>query len=96
MKCCDFTKSFDVELDKLLTALEKTEKKIKEADHSIYVAKEEATHINRNIMEKETAMKINEQNYGPKAAALVKETARYHYLSRLKFLFLVLLEHLQS
>ena len=64
------------ELDKLQAALEKAEKKIKEVDHSLYVAKEEAHHLQANIHIKEEDVKINEQNYSPRAATLVKEAAR--------------------
>ena len=64
------------ELDKLQAALEKAEKKIKEVDHNLYVAKEEAHHLQANIHIKEEDVKINEQNYSPRAATLVKEAAR--------------------
>ena len=65
------------ELDKLTNQLDKTEKKIKVADHGIYVAKEEIQNLNRNIAVKESQLKINEQNFGPQAAALTKESAKY-------------------
>ena len=65
-----------LELDKLTSTLEKKEKKIKETDPAIYVAKEEIQNLNRSIADKETQLKINEQNFGPKAAALVKEAAK--------------------
>lgn len=64
-----------LELDKLQSALDKTEKKIKETDHGIYTAKEDIHHLNVNIKQKETDMKLNEQNLGPKQIALEKESA---------------------
>ena len=64
------------ELDKLTSQLETKEKKIKESDSSIYCAKEEIQNLNRRIAEAETQLKINEQNFGPKAAALTKESAK--------------------
>ena len=64
------------ELDKLQTALEKSEKKIKEVDHGLYVAKEEAHHLQASIHIKEDAIKINDHNFSPCAAALVKEAAK--------------------
>lgn len=60
----------------MINQLDKTEKKIKEADHGLYVAKEEIHHLNTNIKQKETDMKLNEQNFSPKSAALVKESAK--------------------
>ena len=68
-----------IELDRLTNQLEKTEKKIKEADHGIYVAKDEIQNLNRNIADKEIQLKINEQNFGPKSAALTKESAKYAF-----------------
>ena len=59
--------------------MEKTEKKIKEADHGIYVAKDEIQNLNRNIADKEIQLKINEQNFGPKSAELTKESAKYAF-----------------
>ena len=59
--------------------MEKTEKKIKEADHGIYVAKDEIQNLNRNIADKEIQLKINEQNFGPKSAELTKESAKYKF-----------------
>ena len=59
--------------------MEKTEKKIKEADHGIYVAKDEIQNLNRNIADKEIQLNINEQNFGPKSAALTKESAKYEF-----------------
>ena len=59
--------------------MEKTEKKIKEADHGIYVAKDEIQNLNRNIADKEIQLKINEQNFGPKSAELTKESAKYEF-----------------
>ena len=70
---------YPIELDKLTNQLEKTEKKIKEADHGIYVAKDEIQNLNRNIADKEIQLKINEQNFGPKSAALTKESAKYAF-----------------
>merc|ERR1712172_328670 len=66
----------DNELDKLTSQVDIKEKKIKEADSSIYHAKEEIQILNRRITEAETQLKINEQNFGPKAAALTKESAK--------------------
>lgn len=57
--------------------MEKTEKRIKEADHGIQVAKEEAAHLKDSIRLKEEQMKRNEMNYGPKASWLAKEAAKY-------------------
>ena len=59
--------------------MEKTEKKIKDADHGIYVAKDEIQNLNRNIADKEIQLKINEQNFGPKSAELTKESAKYEF-----------------
>ena len=59
--------------------MEKTEKKIKEADHGIYVAKDEIQNLNRNIIDKETQVQLHEQNFGPKSAALTKESAKYAF-----------------
>ena len=70
---------YPIELDKLTNQLEKTEKKIKEADHGIYVAKDEIQNLNRNIADKEIQLKINEQNFGPKSAELTKESAKYAF-----------------
>merc|ERR1719266_3072440 len=74
----------DNELDKLTSTLEKKEKKIKETDTAIYVAKEEIQNLNRSIADKETQLKINEQNFGPKAAALVKEAAKADEAEKLR------------
>ena len=70
---------YPIELDRLTNQLEKTEKKIKEADHGIYVAKDEIQNLNRNIADKEIHLKINEQNFGPKSAELTKESAKYEF-----------------
>ena len=70
---------YPIELDRLTNQLEKTEKKIKEADHGIYVAKDEIQNLNRNIADKEIQLKINEQNFGPKSAELTKESAKYAF-----------------
>ena len=64
------------ELDKLQTALEKSEKKIKEVDHGLYVAKGEIHQLKTNINIKEETIKINDQNFSPCSAALVKEAAK--------------------
>ena len=70
---------YPIELDRLTNQLEKTEKKIKEADHGIYVARDEIQNLNRNIIDKETQVQLNEQNFGPKSAALTKESAKYAF-----------------
>ena len=70
---------YPIELDRLTNQLEKTEKKIKDADHGIYVAKDEIQNLNRNIADKEIQLKINEQNFGPKSAELTKESAKYEF-----------------
>ena len=61
---------------RIQASLAQTDKKIKEVDHSLYVAKEEAHHLQANIQIKEEEIKINEQNFSPRAATLVKEAAR--------------------
>merc|ERR1712111_44278 len=72
------------ELDKLQASLAQTDKKIKEVDHSLYVAKEEAHHLQANIQIKEEEIKINEQNFSPRAATLVKEAARADEAEKIK------------
>ena len=65
-----------LELDKLINTLERTEKKIKEADHGLYVAKEDIRHLTTSIKQKETDMQLNEQKQGPISATLAKESAK--------------------
>jgi hypothetical protein len=53
------------------STLEKTEKKIKETDHNLNVARDEKIHLTGNIQTKEEQLKHNEHNFGPKASNLV-------------------------
>ena len=65
------------ELDKIQSTLEKTEKKIRETDHAIQVAKGDAINLEKNIQNKDDEMKQNVHNANPKEVALTKETAKY-------------------
>ena len=66
----------DLELDKLTTQLEKTEKKIREIDHSLHIAKTDKIQLKEGIRLREDQLKLNEINYGTTSSSLTKESAK--------------------
>merc|ERR1711976_58196 len=66
----------DNELDKLTTQLEKTEKKIREIDHSLHIAKTDKIQLKEGIRLREDQLKLNEINYGTTSSSLTKESAK--------------------
>ena len=60
----------------MTNSLDKKEKKLREVNQGLHVAKTEKAHLTEGIRMKEDQIKLNEINLGPISTALTKESAK--------------------
>ena len=60
----------------MTSALDKTEKKINETNHSLQLAKNEKANFTEGIRLREDQIKLNEIKTGPISNSLTKESAK--------------------
>ena len=69
-------KNLYLELDKMTSALEKTEKKISETNRCLHLAKNEKANFTEGIRLREDQIKLNEIKTGPISNTLTKESTK--------------------